>query len=73
MLAAEKWGLVLQDDVLLTFTQQTTGISWQVYVDLCCASAKQLFFHEKPKMQVELEPATLSNLQFTHQELLDSV
>ncbi len=54
--------MMLQDDVVLTFTQEATGISWQAYMDLYCAGAKQLFFHEKPKMQLELEPVTLSNL-----------
>ncbi len=62
MLTAKEQGLVLQDDVVLTFTQEATGISWQAYVDLYCAGAKQLFFHEKPKMQLELEPVILSNL-----------
>ncbi len=51
---------MLQDDVLLTFTQEGNGISWQADVDLYCAGAEQLFFHERTKMQVELEPATLS-------------
>ncbi|KAL0029274.1 hypothetical protein WJX79_006937 [Trebouxia sp. C0005] len=51
-----------KDDVVLTFTQEATGISWQAYMDLYCAGAKQLFFHEKPKMQLELEPVILSNL-----------
>ncbi len=62
MLISKEEGLVLQDDVVLTFTQEATGISWQTYMDLYCAGAKQLFFHEKPKMQLELEPVTLSNL-----------
>ena len=53
---------VLQEDILLTFTQEATGISWQAYLDLYCAGAKQLFFHEKPRVQLQLEPVTLSNL-----------
>ena len=52
----------MQGDVLLTFTPEATGISWQAYVDLYCAGAKQLFFHEKPKVQLQVEPVTLSNL-----------
>ncbi len=54
--------VMVQDDVLLTFTPEATGISWQAYVDLYCAGAKQLFFHEKPKVQLQLEPVILSNL-----------
>ena len=52
----------VQGDVVLTFTPEATGISWQAYVDLYCAGAKQLFFHEKPKVQLQLEPVTLSSL-----------
>ena len=52
----------MQDDVLLSFTQEATGISWDAYMDLYCAGAKQLFFHEKPKVDLELEPVILSNL-----------
>ena len=52
----------LQGDVLLTFTPEAIGVSWQAYVDLYCAGAKQLFFHEKPKVHLQLEPVMLSNL-----------
>ena len=38
---------VLQDDVLLTFSQEAAGLSWEAYIDLYCAGAKQLYFHEK--------------------------
>ena len=54
--------MFLQGDVLLTFTPEATGVSWPAYVDLYCAGAKQLFFHEKPKVQLQLEPVILSNL-----------
>lgn len=47
---------------MLTFTPEATGVSWPAYVDLYCAGAKQLFFHEKPKVQLQLEPVVLSNL-----------
>ncbi len=50
---------MLQDDVLLTFTEEGDGISGQADVDLYSAGAEQLFFHERTKMQVELESATL--------------
>ncbi|KAL3162395.1 Fatty acyl-CoA reductase 2, variant 2 [Trebouxia sp. C0010 RCD-2024] len=49
-------------NVLLTFTPEATGVSWPAYVHLYCAGAKQLFFHEKPKMPLQLEPVTLSSL-----------
>lgn len=52
----------VQGDVLLSFTPEATGVTWPAYVDLYCAGAKQLFFHEKPKVQLQLEPVTLSNL-----------
>ena len=52
----------LQGDVLLSFTPEATGVSWPAYVDLYCAGAKQLFFHEKPKVHLQLEPVILSNL-----------
>lgn len=54
--------LVVQGNVLLTFTPEATGVSWPAYVHLYCAGAKQLFFHEKPKMPLQLEPVTLSSL-----------
>ncbi|KAL0031484.1 hypothetical protein WJX77_002861 [Trebouxia sp. C0004] len=60
------------EDVLLAFTQEGDGISWQADVDLFCAGVKQFFFHGKTKMQAEFEPATFSNLKFAHQDLLDS-
>lgn len=52
----------VQGDVLLTFTPEATGVSWPAYVDLYCAGAKQLFFHEKPKVHLQLEPVTMSSL-----------
>ena len=55
-------GVYLQRDVLLTFTPEATGVSWPAYVDLYCAGAKQLFFHEKPQVHLQLEPVILSNL-----------
>ena len=54
--------MVVQGDVLLTFTPEAAGVSWPAYVDLYCAGAKQLFFHEKPKVQLQLEPVTMANL-----------
>lgn len=55
-------GCRMQEDVLLSFKPEATGISWEAYVNLYCAGAKQLFFHEKPKMRLELEPVVLSNM-----------
>ena len=45
----------LQDSVLLTFSQQATGISWEAYIRLYCAGAQLLYLHEKPRMEVDLE------------------
>ena len=47
---------------MLSFTPEATGFSWQAYVELYCAGAKQLFFHENPRVSLKLEPAVLSNL-----------
>lgn len=52
----------VQDDITLTFTQEAAGISWPQYMELYCAGAKQLFFHEKSKLGLQLEPAIMSNL-----------
>ena len=54
--------VAVQGDVVLTFTPEATGVSWPAYVDLYCAGAKQLFFHEKPKVQLQLEPVPMSSL-----------
>ena len=49
---------VLQDDMMLTFGQ-TAGMSWEAYIDLYCAGAKALFFHEKPTMKLDLNAIVL--------------
>lgn len=50
---------VLQDDVPLTFTEQHTGMSWKAYVNLYCAGAKALFYHEKPLLKLDLQAIVL--------------
>lgn len=52
----------VQSDITLTFTQEAAGISWPEYMELYCAGAKQLFFHEKSKLGLQLNPAVMSNL-----------
>lgn len=50
---------VLQEDVNLTFSHKGTGLDWEAYIDLFCAGTKQLYFHEKPRLELELETTML--------------
>lgn len=48
---------------MLSFTPQTTGMTWREYINLYCAGSKQIFMHETPKYPLQFGPASQASNQ----------